>query len=483
MVRHGFLDDLAFIAYQQYRLSQALEPRGSSVSRGSPVEPSIFLDFHLPNAATWLYFSLILSLSIFFQFTRPFSLRNLDLIMLFMPVPGFLLLQEAHNLLAAGKLGGGQGKLVLAYGWLLAGAAYWLVRAIVDLSLVRRPPLNPNLTTSGLTCLGLALFVGLTSVAVRRTGDAPQPLQVGRAPAPIEQVQDQAAAAVQQAQNGNLHAAAPEEVRFWVERTLAMVCHAAIVMGLVLMGWHHFQDQAVGVAMGTLYLLVPYTAFDVGRQLHHVWPTTFLIWAIYSYRRPIVAGWLLGLATGTALFPALLLPLWFGFYSRRGASRFGLAFIIAVLLSVGITSLVLWLDGRAGYGLTAVLSLPEWQPWQVPQTESIWTGAHWAYRMPIFVLFVSFVAVVTVWPSPKNLSHLIALSAAILIGIQFWHGDRGGVYVLWYLPLLLLMVFRPNLTLAEPPRPEPGTGLMARLASVAWRRVWPRPEPPKELAV
>jgi hypothetical protein len=103
--------------------------------------------------------------------------------------------------------------------------------------------------------------------------------------------------------------------------------------------------------------------------------------------------------------------------------------------------------------------------------------------MPIFVIFVGFVVIATVWPSPKNLSHLIALSAAILIGIQFWHGDRGGLYVLWYLPLLVLMVFRPNLSLAEPPRLEPGSGFVARLASVAWRRVRSRPEPPKELAV
>jgi hypothetical protein len=79
---------------------------------------------------------------------------------------------------------------------------------------------------------------------------------------------------------------------------------------------------------------------------------------------------------------------------------------------------------------------------------------------------------------------LIALSAALLIGIQFWHPDRGGVYVLWYLPLVLLMVFRPNLTAAEPPAAEAGAGLMARLAGAAWRRVrGPRPEPPKELAV
>ena len=149
-------------------------------------------------------------------------------------------------------------------------------------------------------------------------------------------------------------------------------------------------------------------------------------------------------------------------------------------MSIGVTAFILWLDGRAGFGLAAALSLPDWQPWRVPDTESIWKGAHWAYRIPIFVLFVAFLAGVAVWPAPKNLSHLIALSAAVLIGVQFWHADRGGVYVLWYLPIVLLMVFRPNLSTAEPP--EPGTGLMARWAGAAWRRIRPGPSPPKELA-
>ena len=46
------------------------------------MEPMIFLDFNLPNATTWFYFSLILTVALFFQFTRLLSVRNLDLLML-----------------------------------------------------------------------------------------------------------------------------------------------------------------------------------------------------------------------------------------------------------------------------------------------------------------------------------------------------------------------------------------------------------------
>ena len=42
------------------------------------------------------------------------------------------------------------------------------------------------------------------------------------------------------------------------------------------------------------------------------------------------------------------------------------------------------------------------------------------------------------------------LTAAVLLGMQFWYADKGGQYVLWYLPLLLLLVFRPNLSDRRP---------------------------------
>lgn len=445
-----------------------------------PVQPSIFLDFQLPNAATWFYFSLLLAVAMFFQFDRPFSLRNLDLLTLFLLAPGFLLIQEARTARATSGSDWATRELIAGYAWLLAGSGYWFVRAIIDLTLVRRPTVSPNLTTAGLGSVGLALFVGLTAVGVRRTADQTEQAPIGQRPAPITEVQDHATAVVQQAQNGSGQHASADDVRFWVERGLAMACHAAVVVGLLMIGLWHFQDRSAGLAMATLYLLLPYTAYHIG-QLHHVWPTTFLVWAICLYRRPVAAGWLLGLASGTSLFPALLFPLWLGFYTHRGAGRFAVAFATALVVSVGVTAVVLWLDGRGGFGLAAALYLPDWQPWRVPNTESIWMGVHWAYRLPIFVLFVAFLAGVAVWPTPKNLSHLIALSAAVLIGVQFWHADQGGLYVLWYLPLILLMVFRPNLITAEPP--SPSTGLMSRWAGAAWRRVRPGPPPPKELAV
>jgi hypothetical protein len=451
------------------------------------VEPSIFLDFRLPNAATWFYFSLLLTVALFFQFTRLLSIRNLDLLMLFLLVPGFLLVQESAALARSDDVAlqvRSSNERALGYGWLLIGSLYWFVRAVIDLALVRRPAMSANLNIQGLSWLGVALFVCLTAVALRPTPDQQELAQVGKRPAPIEKVQETATAVVQQAQTTNGSHASPAEARFWAVRGLAMLCHAAVLAGLVMIGWRHFGDLTTGVGTAALYTLLPYTAYNIG-QVHHVLPAAFLLWAVFCYRRPTIAGWLLGLAAGASVFPALLFPLWFGFYSRRGGSRFGLAFLISTTVSVGVTALVLSI-GQGGLNLVTALQLTDWKPWSAPNTESIWMGTHWAYRLPVFVLFVGFLVVVTVWPTPKNLSHLLAQSAAVLIGVQFWHADRGGLYVLWYLPLLLLMVFRPNLTAAEPPPIVPGS-LLARWAGAAWRRVRPgqtqNPAGSKPLAV
>ena len=60
------------------------------------VGASIFFEFNLPNSTTWFYFSLLLAIALFFRFTRFFSVRNLDVVALFLLVPGLLLLLQAQ---------------------------------------------------------------------------------------------------------------------------------------------------------------------------------------------------------------------------------------------------------------------------------------------------------------------------------------------------------------------------------------------------
>jgi len=173
-------------------------------------------------------------------------------------------------------------------------------------------------------------------------------------------------------------------------------------------------------------------------------PAAFAVWAVACYRAPLMSGALLGLAAGTIFFPVLLFPVWLRFYWRHGALRFVSAYLIALSLGIGVTLLGLWSVGLFPDGLTRSLHLADWQPWKAPQSEGLWQGVHWAYRLPVFILYIAFLLTLFVWPPVKTLAHVVSLSAAVLIGIQFWYAERGGMYVLWYLPLLIVMTLRPT---------------------------------------
>src|SRR5262249_6229333 len=111
--------------------------------------------------------------------------------------------------------------------------------------------------------------------------------------------------------------------------------HLAVVIGMVLIGARHFGSVRTGTAAATLYLLLPYTAQMTGRP-GHVLPAALLVWAIFAYRRPLVAGILVGLATGVIYFPIFLLPLWAGFYWQRGLLRFAVGFLAMLAMVLGM---------------------------------------------------------------------------------------------------------------------------------------------------
>jgi hypothetical protein len=435
---------------------------------------SIFFDINLPNAPTWFYFSALLAVALFFKFSRLLSVRNWDVLTLYLPVPGLLLLAESS------------GSSRWGYLWLMAASGYFFLRCLVDLALVRRPALAPNLTLGGLVWLMAALFVSLIAVAARQPNDSTE--AVSPPENPIDEIR-------RKGQEFLLaHTTGGEEIdpflQVWLERGLTLVCHLAVIAGLVLIGWRHFDDLHAGAAASTFYLLLPYTyllvpgtSLGVGRW-DHAWPMALMVWAVLAYRRPATAGAILGLAAGSVFFPALTLPVWLSFYRGRGAGRFLGTFVLAAgLCRAAITGLFL-LNGELPTSLRSTWRLSTWLPWREPPADarSFWQlhAIHYAYRLPVFIAYFAFALTTLFWPSPKNLAHVLALSAAVLIGIQFWYADQGGVYVLWYLPFLLLVVFRPNLTACQPAPVAEGR-LVQRARSLG-RAVLRRFRPPEPAA-
>lgn len=395
----------------------------------------------------WLFLSLLGCVTLYFKFSRVWSVRNLDLLLLFVPAPGLMML--------VGNGGGGK-QPWFAFLLLFLGSFLWLVRCLIDLGLTRRPLLEPNLNAAGLTCLAIGILGLLLAETVSLPvdeGTARNPAEPGRAgdkpPAGSENVNATVNKVLKIAPIPSLLKPNPPQVV--LARVLASLAHFGLVAGLIVVGWRHFDRPIAGMAMATCYLILPYTRIalvDTGQIL----PAALIVTAVACYNRPALAGGLIGLAAGWMPACLGLVALWAGFYRYRGGIRFvsvALGVVMsAVILSVLVPELSVWARALGARTLAEAGLLPNVE---ARATGSFWSGIDVAYRLPVLIAYLSLVIVTTIWPLDKNLGELIALSAALLVASQFWYIDEGGTLVLLYLPLVLLMMFRPNLSAKRAP--------------------------------
>jgi hypothetical protein len=429
------------------------------------------------NPTTWVYLSSLLTIGIFFKFHRFWSVRNLDLVALIAFAPALLWIiheQEREG-----------------YVWLFAVGGFFLVRLLVDPLMVRRPLLEPNLNASGLTFTGVALLVFLmTNVMTGRVYPlarlpVPSQSEAGGSACPlfyrIADLSDDVA-------NDRGDKARPEQsrrelARAAIIRTMAILAHLALVTGIALIGYRHFGNVHIGVAMASLYLLLPYTA-QMTPRVDHVVPAALLVWAVQAYRGPGVAGILIGLGVGLIGYPLFLLPLWCSFYWRRGLFRFVLGVFLGIVLLAGLLLILMLAANLSGAAEVGAFwdRLQQMFAWASPslaqQADGFWQYHGQAFRIPVMAAFVVLCGSLALWPAQKNLGTLLSCSAAVMVGLQFWHAHQGGLYMAWYLPLLVLTIFRPNLedrvavtAVTEGPFPgRPGGRLPWRIEDwVFWR--------------
>lgn len=385
----------------------------------------------------WLYLSLLTCLTLFFKFSRVWSVRNLDLLLLFALVPGLVILvaRKPHPW--------------SAFVWIFIGSFLWLVRCGIDLGLRRRPLLEPNLNMAGLTCMAIGVLGLLMAETVSlkiEEGTARNPAEPVKRDDPLPTGANEHSTLDMVLKKAPLPSTLrpnpPQEI---LKRVLACLAQLGLVAALIVVGWRHFERPVTGLAVATCYLVSPYTRIalvDTGQLL----PATLIVTALALYSRPALAGALIGLAAGW-MPPCLgLVPLWAGFYRGRGAARFLACGLIVALVCGALAWLVpglaVWSRALGARSLLEAGLLPNVQS---PASGSFWSGIDASFRLPVLALYLVLVTVTSIWPADKNLGELIALSAAILIFSQFWYLDEGGTMVLLYLPLVLLMVFRPNL--------------------------------------
>lgn len=460
----------------------------------------------------WLAYASLLVIAVYFRFSRALTIRNLDLLLILLIAAAVVVAShfrdQPYNAGQAESSGGSKSVtgLVLPQPELqnfdsnstandsvpllnsVAGrhpistastlalvvlAVLLVVRLLFDESLTRRPRLDQNLNQAGLTFLCVPAFAILafgvflkpapvTNVkaiehgrALLQRREVEVSNQLNDVPAPTETLIAAGGAAVAQLSGTlpnsvSINNGATRDTELLVARILVVVAHMIVILGLVYIGRQHFASVQLGVAMSCLYLLLPCTAANV-HKLSHVLPAACLIWAIASYRKPTVAGVLLGLACGTLFFAVFLLPLWAVFYGRKGAVRFG-ASVLGVLLV--LATCLMMISGDADSFFYRVVSSTNWTVYRLlDDTLSISQTpiSHLFIRIPMAAIFFVMLTAMTVLPRPRNLENLLANSTALVVAAQMWYPDDIGAYVQWYMPLFLLVVFRPRLDRFMPP--------------------------------
>lgn len=446
------------------------------------------------SPTTWFYLSALMITGIFFKFYRVLSVRNMDIAALLFFGPSMLLMMFGY--------------VQAGYIIMFCMTLFYAIRLLLDGLMVRRPLLEPNLDSSGMrfTCISLLIFLaGSIAISVCPLEIKPgselmtqQPLSLENA-LRISQIKNQQEL-TDSAQRGPgypwfhefaltpLSSAAPvPEVKepsqvennthgsdaadnfaslsptlnptpsslssttalnlneshvYWT-KILAIMGHILIVTGIIAVGYFHFGNFDTGVSAAVLYLLLPYS-YQFATRLDHIIPAAFLIWALVFYRRPWVSGFLIGMASTLVYYPWFLLPLWISFYWRRGAVRFTMSAIITMLI-MGLTILVFSQSRESCVDNIVNMMGCVGMFWHRPQ--GFWDVAvsDIAYRIPVLAAYCALCFSLIFWPSQKNLGVLLSCSAAVLLGSQLCHPYQGGLYMAWYLPFLILTIFRPNL--------------------------------------
>ncbi len=296
------------------------------------------------------------------------------------------------------------------YIWLLAVGGIFLIRLLIDPLLVRKPMLEPNLSIGGLVFLGCSLMIfSFADIIAAAPGSEDLEGAIGA----VRMVKREAIdsnverdllehgpgypllhvfpviwtfsgqRSMMKADTAELAALVQMEM---AAKAVVIFSHILMVVGIIALGYYHFNNFRNGVGMAVIYLMLPHTSLYAGHVMHLL-PAVLILWAVVMFRQPMVAGVMLGLATGVAYYPFFLLPLWVSFYWERGAGRFVAGMLAA--LGICIAGLLLTSEDAASFLTQLKTMFGFWLP-RMQGLEVIWSlGWDPWFRIPVLAAFIT----------------------------------------------------------------------------------------------
>ena len=196
----------------------------------------------------------------------------------------------------------------------------------------------------------------------------------------------------------------------------------------------------------------------------HIIPPAVTVLAFLYLERPLWAGVLLAAAAAFGFYPAFMFPAWLGYYwgdSRKSAAQFVIGFA-ALSLVVGLW--VLWASRPAdGLGLIGTIMRDTLGHQTNPRGYGMAPFGLWgqqtgilrwmlqplagasALASPGFLLYCAGLGATAIMATRAGPVGLALLTAAAVMGANLWRIPGTGSYMNWYYPFLLIGVLGPGL--------------------------------------
>jgi hypothetical protein len=232
-------------------------------------------------------------------------------------------------------------------------------------------------------------------------------------------------------------------------RAAALSFDLLCVLGLIVLGLR-LSGRRLAATLAFAWLAYPYTAFVLQSNSNDSLLAALLIWSLALFAQPLARGALLALAAATKFAPLALAPLYLAGRSglagirRRDRERlkpallYGGAFVVTVLLMLAHPAIdpglaVFW---ERTVGSQAGRESP-FSIWGQVDLEAL----HTAVKLAAVALALAVALV----PRKRTPGQIGALGAAVMISVQLTAEHWFYLYIVWFLPLLLLAVaFRPE---------------------------------------
>jgi hypothetical protein len=229
------------------------------------------------------------------------------------------------------------------------------------------------------------------------------------------------------------------------------------MLGLWLVG-RRFGGAQLGAALTFAWAAYPFTQYASNSNTNDSLMPCFLIWGFWLISSPVARGALCALSGLTKFASLIVAPLWLTYPGRRPSGRFIVGFVAAALAAFSVVLLepsplhelrVFWdRTVRWQVGRDAPWSLWDWGQYHARGLPDL----HIVQRVLQGLLVAGALAAAVV-PRRKSPLQLAALTAALLAGFELCLTFWLYTYIPWFFPFAAIAVLAPLAVVVRAPAP------------------------------